>query len=331
MGQKIVIAGGTGQLGGVLARGLRRAGHQVVILSRGAKGTPGVVPWDGRTLGAWAREVDGCDTVINLAGRSVNCRYTEANLREMLESRVESTRVVGQAIAQAERPPRLWLQMSTATVYAHTFGEPNDERSGQLGGSEPGVPAYWKRSIDIATAWERALDEAPTPRTRKVALRTAMVMSAEPDGVFEVLLRLVRFGLGGTAGDGRQYVSWLHEQDFLRAVLFLMEHEELAGPVNLAAPHPLPHRDFMTALRAAYGRKVGLPATRWMLELGAVVLRTDTELLLKSRRVVPGRLLEAGFTFQFPTWPEAAVDLVARWGARLRQGVARRDGLAATR
>jgi hypothetical protein len=313
MGQKIVIAGGTGQLGGVLARGLRHAGHQVVILSRGAQGTPGVVPWDGRTLGPWTRELDGCDTVINLAGRSVNCRYTEAHLREMLDSRVESTRVVGQAIAQAERPPRLWLQMSTATLYAHTYGEPNDERSGRLGGSEPEVPAYWKRSVDIATAWERALDEAQTPRTRKVALRTAMVMSAEPDGVFEVLLRLVRFGLGGAVGGGRQYVSWIHEEDFLRAILFLMEHEELSGPVNLAAPHPLPHRDFMAALRAAYGRRMGLPATRWMLEVGALFLRTDTELLLKSRRVVPGRLLEAGFTFQCPTWPEAAADLTARW------------------
>ena len=313
---KIILAGGSGYLGSLLARHFADKAQSIVILTRGAawqRGNVQAVPWDGANPGPWQAHLEGADLLVNLAGKNVNCRYTEANLREMLESRVESTRVVGQAIAQAERPPRLWLQMSTATIYAHTFGEPNDERSGRLGGSEPDVPAYWKRSIDIATAWERTLHEADTPRTRKVALRTAMVMSAEPDGVFEVLLRLVRFGLGGAVGGGRQYVSWLHEEDFLRAVLFLMEHEELSGPINLAAPHPLPHRDFMASLRAAYGRRPGLPAARWMLEVGALVLRTDTELLLKSRRVVPGRLLETGFTFQFPTWPEAAADLTARW------------------
>ncbi|WP_164021478.1 TIGR01777 family oxidoreductase [Pyxidicoccus trucidator] len=311
---RIVIPGGTGQVGGVLARAFRARGHDVVILSRGGgDGASRTVPWDGRTVGAWAGELDGADVVINLAGRSVNCRYTAENLRAMMDSRVESTRAVGQAIARAKQPPRLWLQMSTATLYAHRFDAPNDEATGLIGGEEPDAPAYWRQSIDIAKAWERTLAEADTPRTRKVALRTAMVMSADAGGVFDVLLRLVRFRLGGAVAGGRQFVSWIHEDDFVRAVQFLLERDDLEGAFNLAAPRPLPHRDFMKELRAAAGVGPGLPAAKWMLEVGAFFLRTDTELLLKSRRVVPGRLLEAGFTFHFPDWPRAARDLVARW------------------
>lgn len=310
---KVVLAGGTGQVGGLLARAFRAQGHDVVILSRGGGGDARTVHWDGRTVGDWAREVDGADAVINLAGRSVNCRYTPANLREMMDSRVESTRAVGQAVARARTPPRAWLQMSTATLYAHRFDAPNDEATGLIGGNEPDAPGYWSQSIEIAQAWERALHEADTPRTRKVVLRTAMVMSPGRGGIFDVLLRLVRWRLGGAAAGGRQFVSWIHGDDFVRAVRFLLEHEELEGPFNLAAPGPLPHRDFMAALRAAAGTRLGLPAAKWMLEVGAFFLRTDTELLLKSRHVVPGRLLAAGFTFDFPDWPRAARDLVERW------------------
>lgn len=312
---KIVLPGGTGQVGNVLARAFLAQGHEVVVLSRGSQGAARTVQWDARTLGPWAREVDGADAVINLAGRSVNCRYTEENLRQMMDSRVDSTRVVGQAIAQAQRPPRVWLQMSTATIYAHRFDAPNDEATGLIGGQEPDAPAYWRRSIDIAKAWEETQRQAPTPNTRKVALRTSMVMSPDRDGVFDVLLRLTRWRLGGASGSGRQFLSWIHDRDFVRAVQFLMEREDLEGPVNLAAPAPLPQRDFMAELRAAWGVKLGLPATKWMLEVGAFFLRTDTELLLKSRRVVPGRLLQAGFVFDFPEWSQAARDLVARWKA----------------
>lgn len=302
-------------MGNVLARAFLSQGHEVVVLSRGSQGTARTVQWDARTLGPWAREVDGADAIINLAGRSVNCRYTEENLRQMMDSRVDSTRVVGQAIAQAQRPPRVWLQMSTATIYAHRFDAPNDEATGLIGGQEPDAPAYWRRSIDIAKAWEETQRQAATPHTRKVALRTSMVMSPDRDGVFDVLLRLTRWRLGGASGSGRQFLSWIHDRDFVRAIQFLMEREDLEGPINLAAPHPLPQRDFMAELRAAWGVKLGLPATKWMLEIGAFFLRTDTELLLKSRRVVPGRLLQAGFTFDFPEWPQAARDLVARWKA----------------
>jgi len=309
---KIVIPGGTGQVGALLDRAFRASGHQVVVLSR-TGGGDGVVAWDGRTQGPWTREIDGADVVINLAGRSVNCRYTEANRRAMMDSRVDSTRAVGLAIERAARPPRVWLQMSTATIYAHRFDAPNDEATGRIGGDEPDAPAYWRFSIDIAKAWEQALAAARTPATRKVAMRSAMVMSPERNGIFDVLLGLTRRGLGGTIGGGRQWMSWIHGRDFVRAVNLLIERDDLDGAVNVAAPFPLPQRDFMAALRAAWGTRVGLPATRWMARMGAVFLRTDTELVFKSRYVVPGRLLGAGFAFDFPAWPVAAADLVAQW------------------
>ncbi len=315
---KMVIPGGTGQVGALCAKRWMAAGHEVVVLSRGGSSEARVVRWDGQTLApAWAQEIDGADVVLNLAGRSVSCRYTPANLAEMMSSRVDSTRVVGEAIAQAKSPPKVWLQMSTATIYAHRFDAANDEATGVLGGAEPGVPAYWKRSTDIATAWERTLDEAPTPDTRKVALRTAMVMSepgalAATDNIFAVLSQITRAGLGGPIGGGRQYVSWVHGEDFVRACDFIVAHADLAGAINVAAPEPLPHRDFMRALRAAWGVRVGLPATGWMAAIGSWAMGTDPELVMKSRRVVPGRLLAAGFTFQHPTWAETARDLAKR-------------------
>jgi uncharacterized protein len=311
---KIVLAGGTGQVGGILCRSFVERGHVVVVLSRRAVTQPAgarLVPWDGRTLGDWAKQIDDADVVVNLAGRSVSCRYTQANLDEMMSSRVDSARVVGQAIASAAHPPRVWLQMSTATIYAHRYDAPNDEATGTIGGAEPGVPDYWAFSVEIAKNWERAQSDADTPGTRKVALRSAMVMSPDRGGVFDVLLGMVRLRLGGAVAGGRQYVSWIHDRDFVRAVDHLLDHD-LTGPINLAAPGPLPQRDFMRELRAAWGVRLGLPATAWMAEIGAWALRTDTELLLKSRRVVPGRLLESGFTFDFPAWPAAALDLANR-------------------
>ena len=311
-----MLAGGTGQLGALLQRAFTADGHEVVVLGRRPSEAPERRQWDGRSLGPWAAEVDGADVVVNLAGRTVNCRYTEENLRQMMDSRVESTRVIGQAIAQAERPPPVWLQMTTATIYAHRFDAPNDEATGIIGGDEPDAPAYWRRSIEIAQAWEATLDAADTPHTRRVALRAAMVMSPDEGGVFDVMSGLVRAGLGGAIGGGRQWVSWIHGEDFVSAVRFLIERADLSGPVNLAAPGPMTQRDFQAALRAAWGVSIGLPATAWMAEIGAFFLRTDTELILKSRRVVPGRLLDAGFGFAHPSWPEAAQALAAASRAR---------------
>jgi uncharacterized protein (TIGR01777 family) len=315
---KVVIPGGSGEIGTLVARALAGEGHDVVVLSRdrdggGAAGPARRAHWDGVTIGPWAEELEGAGVVINLAGRSVNCRYNAANRMEIMGSRVNSTRALGRAIAACVQPPPTWLQASTATIYAHRYDAANDERAGVLGGAEPDVPETWRFSIEVARAWERELANADTPRTRKVAMRSAIVMSPLRDGTFDVLLGLVRRGLGGTAGDGRQYVSWLHYEDFTRAVLWLIEHDDLTGPVNIAAPNPLPNAEFMRALRQAWGIGVGLPAKRWMLEVGAVFLRTETELVLKSRRVVSGRLNDAGFEFQYPTWPEAARDLCEQW------------------
>jgi hypothetical protein len=263
-------------------------------------------------LGKWAEEFEGADAVINLAGESVNCRYTQHNRRLITDSRVKSTKVVGEAILQAWNPPRVWLQASTATIYAHRYDAANDEQTGVIGGTEPHVPATWRFSNDVASAWENALKESPTPNTRRVAMRLAIVMHPGSGSPFDMLLRLVRFGLGGQAGDGRQYMSWIHEQDFVRAIEWLIEHEELEGPVNIAAPNPLPNAEFMEVLRNTWGIPNGCPATELMLEVGACLLGSETELILKSRRVVPTKLLCSGFKFEFPYWAAAAKELCRR-------------------
>ena len=318
---KVILAGGTGQVGNLLARAFHRAGHDVVVLSRRPVPAPWrILSWDARSAGPWAAELEGADAVINLAGRSVNCRYTAANRRAILESRVHSTRAIGAAIAQARQPPRAWLQMSTATIYAHRHDAPNDEATGIIGGAERDAPDTWRFSIDVARAWEAAVAERDTPSTRQILLRTAMVMSPDRGGVFDTLLRLVRIGLGGAAAGGRQYMSWIHHVDFVRAVLWLIDHDEMEGAVNLAAPNPVPNAEFMRALRDAWGIRLGLPATVWMLELGTFALRTETELVLKSRRVVPGRLVQSGFVFQFPQWPAAASDLCQAWRTHAGSG-----------
>ena len=311
---KIVIPGGTGQVGTILARSFHADGHEVVVLGRDPNPREWRVErWDAKTLGHWAGVFEGADVVINLAGRNVNCRYNPENRRQIMDSRVDSTRVVGEAIAAASNPPKIWLQASTATIYGHRYDAPNDEMTGVIGGSEPDAPDTWRFSIDVAKAWEQAAEDAITPKTRKVLMRSAMTMSPDRDGIFDVLLGLVKKGLGGTSGDGRQYLSWIHETDFINSVKWLIEREELSGAVNLASPHPLPNKEFMRILREAWGTSVGLPATEWMLAIGAVLMRTETELVLKSRRVIPTRMLESGFDFKFPHWEQAARDLCRRW------------------
>jgi uncharacterized protein (TIGR01777 family) len=271
---------------------------------------------DGLHPGEWGKELDGADVVVNLAGRSVNCRYNEANRREIKESRIVTTQLVGDAIAKASQPPKLWMNASTATIYRHALDRSMDEVDGEIGGSEPGIPSTWRFSYDVAKSWEKAFFEADTPNTRKIALRSSMIMSPDRGGVFETLLNLVRMGLGGSAGSGRQFMSWVHGVDFVRALEFLIGRSDLDGCINITSPNPVPNREFMAALRRAYGAPIGLPAADWMLEIGAIFLRTETELILKSRRVVPRRLSEAGFRFQFPDWGTAAADLVKRWRSR---------------
>ena len=310
---KIVIPGGSGHVGTVLSREFTALGHEVVVLSRAPEEKPWrMIKWDGETLGDWVSEFEEADAVINLAGQSVNCRYSAENRKVIIDSRVKSTRVIGEAIAQAWKPPQVWLQASTATIYAHRYDAANDEVTGIIGGSELNAPDTWRFSIDVATSWESVFNEAAAPLTRKVLMRSAIIMHPDPGSPFAILSRLVRCGLGGRAGDGKQFVSWIHDRDFTRAVLWLIEHKHLTGPVNLASPNPVTNAEFMRTWRLAWAVPFGLPAAEWMLGLGAVFIGTETELILKSRRVIPAKLLQSGFTFQFPNWSEAAKDLSMR-------------------
>lgn len=309
--QRILLGGGSGFLGQALVKYFQALGWEVVVLSRTPQ--PGraarEVRWDAETLGEWTRELKGAAAVVNLTGRTVDCRYTSANRRLILDSRVNSTRVLGQAIAQCAQPPRVWLNASSATIYRHTFGPPWDETGTDFAATPEVKDAF---SLEVIQAWERALNAVATPHTRKVAMRTTMVLGQARNSVFPVLRRLARLGLGGRMGSGEQFVSWLHEADFLRATEFLITHDELSGAINLAAPNPVPNHELMRAFRELVGMPTGLPATAWMLEVGAFFLRTETELILKSRRVVPGRLLKAGFEFRYPELRGALEDLHGR-------------------
>ncbi|MGD0520515.1 MAG: DUF1731 domain-containing protein [Terracidiphilus sp.] len=328
---RIVLPGGSGVLGQVLARHFQEHGHHVTVLTRGPYTAPWqTVHWDGEERGPWIETLEGADVCINLAGQSVNCRYHADNRAAIYDSRIRTTQLLNHVIASLADPPRVWLNASAATIYKRALDVngidlPLDEATGKLGGNEPPATTMpsterWARRKDfisrVARDWETAFFETKTPRTRKVALRSGIVLSPTPGSVFAVLSNLARLGLGGTQGNGRQFVSWIHETDFARAVEFLIDHVEMNGPVNIVAPHPLPNRAFMEALRDAWNRPNGLPAPSLFIEIGAFILRTESELVLKSSRVVPGRLLDAGFEFEFPQWPEAAEDLVRQWKDR---------------
>ena len=319
---RIVLPGGSGQVGRMLARFFQERGHHVTVLTRGPYTAPWqTVHWDGLTLGPWVETLEGADVCIHLSGRSVNCRATARNRRELYDSRIGPTRLLHQAFACLVNPPRLWMNASTATIYRHSLDKAMDEATGEIGGNElisprRRAPEKWNWTVELVKDWESAFFGAATPRTRKIALRTALVFSPAPGSVFATLSHLVRAGLGGTQGNGHQLVSWMHESDYARALEFLMNHEDIDGPVNLSAPHPLPNREFMAALREAWEMPNGLPAPAALLKIGMFFLRTEPELVLKSRYVVPGRLLDAGFQFEFPTWPEAAADLVRQWRNR---------------
>jgi len=310
--KRIVLAGGSGFLGRLLGRRWIQGDGEVVVLTRSPSQRDGEIKevhWDGATLGAWTAQIDGARAVVNLTGRSVDCRYDARNRREILQSRVNSTRVLGEAIAKSGQPPPVWLNSSTATIYRHAFDRPMDEATGEIVATPEAKDAF---SVEVACAWEKALADAGTPATRRVALRTAMVLGAGRNSVLPVLRRLARLGLGGKMASGRQFVSWILEEDFCRAVQWLIERDDISGPVNLAAPNPVTNRELMETMRRVCGAPFGLPASRWMLEIGAFLLRTETELMIKSRRVVPGRLLAAGFDFRFPTFEHAVRDVASR-------------------
>ena len=312
MSERLVVAGGSGFLGRAVARHFPALGWEVVILSRSRPAAPAPgrwVAWDALRQGEWVRELDGASALLNLAGRTVNCRYSAANMLEIYTSRLDSTRALGRALASVDHPPRVWLNSSTATIYRDARDRPQDELGGELGAGF---------SVDVARRWEAALMEEPLPHTRRVALRTAMVYGVGAGGIMETTDRVVRLGAAGAMAGGEQMVSWIHERDFCRAVQFLIEGS-LSGPVNVTAPQPLPNAEFLRAYRDAWGVPFGVPSTAALIGLGAAVMDSEAELLLKSRWVVPTRLLDAGFTFEHPAWPQAIRDLVAQ---------ARREGHA---
>ncbi|UOQ65430.1 TIGR01777 family oxidoreductase [Hymenobacter volaticus] len=299
---KIVIAGGTGFLGQHLASHFRTLGCRVIIISRSTVRQPDHVQWDARSIGAWTSELEGAAALINMTGRSVDCRYTDANKQEILSSRVDSTRVLGQAVATCVNPPQVWLNASTATIYAHSDGwqRANTETDGKIGTGF---------SVEVAKAWEAAFWAPETPATRRVVLRASLVLSTN-GGAFPIMTKLAKRGLCTPQGNGYQWISWLHIEDFCRAVEFLINETEQAGTFNICAPTPLTNRDFNALLTQQLRPLIRFPQPAWLLEIGAFLLRTETELILKSRKVVPQRLLDLGFRFRYPTCERAVTNLL---------------------
>ncbi|MBC8127086.1 MAG: TIGR01777 family protein [Gloeobacteraceae cyanobacterium ES-bin-144] len=309
MNPVVVIFGANGFLGRYLCRHFARQGREVVAVARSRDGWSGdgmFLQWDGENPGPWELALEGAEAVINLAGRSVNCRYTEKNRREILDSRVDATQAIGRAIAGCKVPPKVWLNASTATWYRHAEDKPQNDWLG-----EPGEGF----SYEVARTWEETFFGAVVPAaTRKVAMRIGMVLANEEATVFDVLGKLTARGLGGPMGDGKQRVSWIHMEDFLRAVEFLVNDAFLSGTLNLTAPEFPTNREWMKIFREAVGMPLGLPATKWMLEIGARFMKTEPELVLKSRWAEPTRLRDAGFKWRWAKAVDAVADLQARRG-----------------
>ena len=291
---KIVIAGANGFLGRYLSRYFHAKGWEVVGLARRQQGLDPhcrFVAWDGKTLGEWADEINGAEVLVNMAGRSVNCRYTKRNKSQIMDSRIESTHVLGEAVAKCGTPPGVWLNASTMAIYAQLKNRPQCE----------GGESADDFSASVGKAWEGAFFAAPTPgEVRKIALRTSLVMGKEPGTVYSYLLKLSKLFLGGAVGGGKQMVSWIHVDDYCRVVDWLVEHREIRGAINITAPEPLTNAEMMRGFRRLANRPFGLPAAGWMVQIGAFFLRTEAELILKSRWVIPKRLQQNGFEFTYP-------------------------------
>lgn len=311
----IIIAGANGFLGTVLSKHLHSRGYTVYGLERKQTSSKHyrTILWDGHRLGPWTKALEGSQALINLAGRSVNCRYGTKNRTTILKSRVESTQILGEAISQCENPPRVWLNASTATIYRHAEDRPQDEHSGEIGHGF---------SVDVAKAWEDAFFQCNSRHSvRKVALRTSLVLGRQAGTVLHYFTSLARLGLGGSLGPGTQRVSWIHELDFAAAVQFLLTQEECYGAFNLAAPDVPTNAIFMKRIRESVGQDWGLSSTKSMLNIGAWLLRTETELLLKSRWVQSARLEQAGFSFRWPSLQTALESLIHPVEPRVRSAM----------
>ncbi|WP_458462094.1 TIGR01777 family oxidoreductase [Paenibacillus sp.] len=291
--KKVVLAGGTGFVGQDFAQRFRKLGYEVLIISR----QPGHIAWEDRA--GIIEALEAAEILINLAGKSVNCRYTDENRKVILESRTRTTCILGESVLACNLPPELWINSSTATIYRHAEDRPMTEKEGEIGSGF---------SVDVAKAWEQAFFEFSLPSTRQIALRIAIVLGE--GGVMVPMTNLVRFGLGGPQGAGTQQFSWIHIEDLFRMVIYLQEHPHLNGVFNASSPHPVTNRELMARLREQMGVRIGLPSPRWMLELGARFIQTETELVLKSRWVIPERMEREGFTFTYGTLDAALAEIL---------------------
>lgn len=300
--KKLIIAAGTGYLGQVLVNHFKDKYDEIVIFTRGKSRISAnikFVNWDARTLSGWENELENASVIINLAGRSVDCRYTEKNKKEIHTSRIESTKILNQAVLQCKNPPKHWLNSSTATIYRYSLDKEMDENFGEYGSDF---------SMNIAKSWEQAFFETETPKTLKTALRTSIVLGND-GGAFVIMKNLAKFGLGGKQGTGNQFISWIHEKDFARATDFIINNE-IVGNINIVSPKPIANHHFMRSLRNEVGISFGLPIPKILLELGAFLIRTETELVLKSRNVIPKKLIDNGFQFEYNSIEKAFKNLL---------------------
>ena len=295
MKQKIVIAGGTGFVGNYLTQKFNSIGYKVIIVSRQNNN----VKWDNSA--AIVAALDNAEMLINLAGKSVDCRYNEKNKKEIYDSRIDTTQILGAAITQCKNPPPIWINSSTATIYRHAQDRPMTESSGEIGSGF---------SVNVATNWEKTFFDFKLLKTRQVALRMAIVLGKD-GGVIKPIKNLVRFGLGGKQGSGNQMFSWIHIEDLYNVIVFLQQHKECVGFFNTSAPNPVTNKTLMQLFRKNMNIPIGLPIPKWILQFGAVLIKTETELVLKSRWVIPERLLQQGFTFKYSVVDEALKNILA--------------------
>lgn len=299
---KLIIAAGTGFLGQSLLNHFKDRFDEIVILTRGNNRIDGIIKyvhWNAKTFSGWESELENAAILINLAGKSVDCRYTKENKREILLSRIESTKILNQAVLKCKKPPKHWLNSSTSTIYRFSLDKEMDEVNGEIGNDF---------SMNVAQSWEKAFFKTETPNTLKTALRTSIVLGKN-GGALIPLKTLAKLGFGGKQGRGNQYVSWIHETDFARAIDFIIENQ-MTGVVNLVSPKPIANSDFMSLLQKAVGVPFGIPLPEPLLKFGSIFIRTQAELVLKSRNVIPKRLQENGFQFEFDTLEKALKNLI---------------------